>query len=184
LPDPVVAVKVTIRIHTGWLILFMAVPKSTVTFVLANKELPVVITAGTVVTVVKADGDAPMPKSTNHVATLGDATSNDCKLKLRVKPVKPVVFANCITKAALASAKAALCLKPITLSVLADCAAVLEEEINPSYDAEFLNCPVAVFQLVAVVVKVCGVPNAEEVAPVYIEKPAGKPEPALSKFWL
>ena len=61
LPVKVVADIVTILIHTFWLILSRAVPKSTVTVLFENVPPPVVIEAGEVAIVVKLDGEAPNP---------------------------------------------------------------------------------------------------------------------------
>jgi hypothetical protein len=60
LPPPVVAANVTIRIHTGWLILFSRLPKFTVTVLLEKVPLTVVIGAGLVVTVENSGGFKPV----------------------------------------------------------------------------------------------------------------------------
>jgi len=61
LPLPLVLVSVTILIHIGWLILFKAAPKFTVTVVLAKTPFVVVNVAGLVVTGEKAEGLSPIP---------------------------------------------------------------------------------------------------------------------------
>jgi hypothetical protein len=60
-PEPVVAARVTTRIHTFWEILFNELPKFTVTGVLLNVPKLVDKVAGEEVTVVNEVGASPTP---------------------------------------------------------------------------------------------------------------------------